>query len=90
MSNDSSSSSNIWYGKFISFQSNFTDSVFQVKVLSKVFLKVFLEVFLKIFLKFFQSSNFFQSSKFLQMARGPKSLATPALTHHYIGNSKEK
>ena len=25
----SSSSSNIWYGKFISFQSNFTDSVFQ-------------------------------------------------------------
>ena len=28
----SSSSSIIWYGKFMSFQSNFTDSVFQVKV----------------------------------------------------------
>ena len=34
---DSSSSYNIWYGKFISFQSNFTDSFFQVRELSKVF-----------------------------------------------------
>ena len=35
INNDSSLSTDIWYGKFISFQSNFTDSVFQVKVLLK-------------------------------------------------------
>ena len=29
MNHDSSSSSNIWYGKFIRFQSRFTDCVFQ-------------------------------------------------------------
>ncbi len=53
MNNDSSLSSNIWYGKFISFQSNFADSVFQVKVFLKVFWEYFWKYFWKCFWKYF-------------------------------------